>query len=92
MAQTICVTLSFRYDEWSHPLFIEGTICQPLEKGREKEQIREMEEELEDVILDLFGIQVLPLLEDEGVWYGGAIGERVAWYHRYPGDGGEYEW
>jgi len=73
-------------------LFIEGTICQPREPGREKEQVKEMEEELEDVILDLFGVQVLPLLEDEGVWYGGAVGKRIAWYHRYPGDGGEYEW
>jgi hypothetical protein len=51
-----------------------------------------MEVELEDMILDLFGIQVLPLLEDEGVWYGGAVGKRVTWYHNYPGDGGEYTW
>jgi hypothetical protein len=51
-----------------------------------------MTQELEDVILDLFGIQVLSLLEDEGVWYGGVVGKRVAWYHKYPGDGGEYTW
>jgi len=90
--QTICVTLSFRYNEWSHPLFVEGTICLPREPGREKEQIKEMTQELEDVILDLFGIQILSLLEDEGVWYGGVVFKRVAWYHKYPGDGGEYEW
>lgn len=91
-ARTICVTLSFDYAEWEHPIFVEAQGCVPLDPKKKKQQIRELMEELEDRILDLFGVQVLPLLTDEGVFYGGAVGKRIVWYHRYPQDGGEYTW
>ena len=91
-ARTVCLTLSFDYREWSHPIFVEAVGCLSLERGKEKDLIEEIEEELTDQLLDLFGVQVLGLLSDEGVWYDGEPGFIISWYHRDPKQKKVYRW
>ncbi len=82
---TLCLELSFDYGSRSHPLFVEAQECleysPPLSREREREMIEEMKERLLDKIAELFGIQVLSLLTDEGVYEGGEPGTRVMWHH-----------
>jgi len=79
---SLCLELSFDYDEESHPLNAEIQGCYPLTMS-EKRLRAMLEDFLMEKMVELFGFQVIPLITDSGIWYeNGEIREgRAVWEH-----------
>lgn len=74
----VCVELSVDYTEEYHPIYIEAQYCKPKEEAN----IEEMKEELLDKIAEMFGVGVLSIVTDIGVFEGGSEGIKIIWWHR----------
>ncbi len=89
--KSICVMVSVDYQNVGHPIFIEGVACYPIVM-EEKTERRRLLSALIDAIAELFGLQIVPLLEDSGYWYEeGEVTRGIVTWHHGKGDVREEE-
>ncbi len=66
--KSVCVELSLRYEDPSHPIYVEAYACYPLVK-EEKVLVKELEEFLLDKVVEMFGLHSLTIIDNEGMYY-----------------------